>query len=236
MERLEGRVRRACEQYGMIAEGDRIAVAVSGGKDSFALLCCLANLRRYYEHGFSLCAITADGRFSGSDTDFSSVTALCDSLGVEHIIKRTNIGEVVFDIRDEKNPCSLCARLRRGSLHDICVERGFNKIALGHHMDDAVETFFMNLFNEGRVGCFSPVSYLSRKDITQIRPLVFCTEREIAAAVVRRGLVAVRSGCKRDGESERQAIKEFIAAQNKLYPDFLTRTFGAMMRSHIGGF
>lgn len=236
MKTIEGKIRKACEYYGLIESGDRIAAAVSGGKDSLVLLCALAGLRRYLPESFELVALTLDGRFGGGDTDFSRVRALCDELGVEYRVKRTNLKEVVFDIREEPNPCALCARMRRGALHDMCVELGCNKIALGHHRDDAVETFFLNLFHEGRLGCFSPKSYLSRKGITQIRPMVFCDEGEVAAAALRHELPVVSSGCPRDGNSEREAVKQFIRQQEAEYPDFKSRTFGAIMRAHLNGF
>ncbi|MEA4911246.1 MAG: ATP-binding protein [Oscillospiraceae bacterium] len=236
MRQLEGKVRRALDMYGMIDAGDRVGVGVSGGKDSLALLCLLAALRRYYQTPYELVALSLDPCFGGAQTDFAPVTALCESLGVEHIVKRTNLGEVVFETRAESNPCSLCARMRRGALHDLCVANGCNKIALGHHMDDAVETFFMNLFHEGRVASFSPKSYLSKKNITLIRPLVLCTEAELRNAAARSALPVVKSRCPRDGYTERQRMKEFIAQKETDYPGFLRRTFTALQSAHISGF
>ena len=232
---IESKVRKAAEYYGLIQKGDRVAVGVSGGKDSLVLLSALAGLRRYYPAGFELCAVTIDGRFGGGDTDFSAVEKLCGELCVPLYIKRTNLREVVFDIRQESNPCSLCARMRRGALHDMCIEHGCNKIALGHHMDDFVETFYMNLHNEGRIASMPPKAYLLRKNLTMIRPLVFCTERETAAAAVRNKLPVVKSGCPMDGASERQRTKEFIEMMDKDYPGFLQRTFGALQKDHISG-
>lgn len=232
---IQGKVRRACEHYGLINAGDSVAAAVSGGKDSLVLLCALAELRSYFSQQFTLTAITLDGRFGGCDTDFSAVQSLCEQLEIPYVIKRTDLKQVVFDIRQEDNPCSLCARMRRGALHDMCVQLGCNKIALGHHMDDAIETFFMNLFREGRIGCFSPITYLSRKDITQIRPLIFCEESEVAGEARRLSLPVVKSGCPRDGASERESVKRFVAEKQREMPDFRTKVFGALMRAHING-
>ncbi len=233
MRQIESRARKACETYNMIADGDKIAVGVSGGKDSVALMCALSGLMRYYPKKFSLMAFTLDPCFGGAETDYSEITALCEGLNIPYIIKRTDLGKVVFKDRAEKNPCSLCARMRRGALHDLCVEHGCNKLALGHHMDDAVETFFLNLFHEGRVAAFSPVTYLSRKDITMIRPLILCTENDIINACKRAKLPIVKSICPKDGHSERQAMKEFIVAKDNEYPGFLKRTFTALSGAHV---
>lgn len=232
---IESKVRKAVDTYGMISDGDTVAVGISGGKDSLALLVALSGLRRYYPARFELCAITIDGRFGGQDGDFSATEKLCADLSVPYYIKRTNLAEVIFDIRAEKNPCSLCARMRRGAIHDICVERGANKLALGHHMDDFVETFYMNLFNEGRIAAIPPKAYLSRKNIYAIRPLMFCTERETVAAVRRAKLPVVKSGCPVDGHSERERIKNYIKTMDSDYPGFLERSFGALVKGGISG-
>ncbi len=195
MQEIMGYIRRAVTEYGMITDGDTVAVGVSGGKDSVALLAGLAGVRRFIGISFTLKAITLDNQFGGIETDYGPIAALCERLGVEYILKRTDIGRIIFDERNESNPCSLCARMRRGLLHDTAKTNGCNKIALGHHYNDAVETFLMNLFNEGRIGCFSPVTYLSRKDLTMVRPLVFATEREIRRAPVDEG-VSIRYGKK----------------------------------------
>lgn len=219
----------------MIEPGDRVAVGLSGGKDSAVLLYALARYKNYTKRPFSLLAVTIDPVFGGEPADYGELARYCESLGVEHVVKRTNIGEVVFEQRREKNPCSLCARMRRGALHDVVVARGFNKLALGHHMDDAVETFFLNLFHEGRLGAFQPVTYLSRKDITMIRPLILCAERDVAAATRRETLPVVKSRCPADGNTERERIKEFCAEMESRHRGFLRRTFGAMQRGDLSG-
>lgn len=235
MQEIMGYIRRAVEEYRMIEDGDAVAVGVSGGKDSVALLAGLAGVRRYIGIDFTLRAITLDNCFGGEEGDYSPIASLCDSLGVEFILRRTDIGQIIFNERSESNPCSLCARMRRGVLHDTAKANGCNKIALGHHYNDAVETFLMNLFNEGRVGCFSPVSYLSRKDLTMIRPLIFASEREIRNAVNRAGLPVVKSKCPVDGCTERQWTKDFLYDMEKTHPGITKRIFGAIRRGHVSG-
>jgi Predicted ATPase of the PP-loop superfamily implicated in cell cycle control len=235
MKRIEGKIRKACDMYNMIEDGDRIAIGVSGGKDSVALVAGLAGLAKYYDRHFDIVAISLDPCFGGAETDFAPVTEMCKSFGIEHHIKRTNLGEIIFDIRKESNPCSLCARMRRGALHDMCNALGCGKIALGHHMDDAVETFFLNLFHEGRMAAFYPKTWLSRKEITAIRPLILCTEAEVQSAANRQALPVVKSRCPVDGVSERQNIKNFIVQKEREYPGFLQRTFTAMQNGNISG-
>ena len=235
MQEIMGYIRRAVEEYRMIEDGDTVAVGVSGGKDSVALLAGLAGVRRFIGIDFTLKAVTLDNCFNGEEGDFSPIADLCGSLGVEYILRRTDIGQIIFGERGESNPCSLCARMRRGVLLDTAKANGCNKIALGHHFDDAVETFLMNLFNEGRIGCFSPVSYLSRKDLTMIRPLIFATEREVRNAVNRAGLPVVKSKCPVDGCTERQWTKEFLYDMEKTHPGITKRIFGAIRRGHVSG-
>ena len=235
MQMLMSRMRAAMEQYDMIAPGDRVAVGVSGGKDSLALLKGLAELRRFYPAPFEVVALTADPGFFGKEADYSAVQELCDSLGVEYIIRRTELYKVIFETRKESNPCSLCARMRRGILHDMTKAAGCNKLALGHHMDDAAETFMMNLLSGGTIGSFRPVTYLSRKDLTMIRPMIFATEKEVAAAARRENLPIVKSPCPMDKTSERQKVKELIAALEKDYPNLRGKITGAMQRGGISG-
>ena len=230
MQKLMGLVRRCVDDYNMISPGDKIAVGVSGGKDSLVLLVLLAGLREYFDKPYSLEAITID---MGLGMDYSGVEALCQELNVPYHIVQTQIAPIIFDHRKEKNPCSMCAKMRRGALNQAILDLGFNKLALGHHYDDAVETFVMNLFHEGRVGCFSPVTYLSRKDLTMIRPLIFAPEREIASAVRKAGYPIIKSQCPVDGSTQREWTKNWLRQMEKEQKGITKRLFGAMKRGHI---
>ncbi len=233
MKKLLSLTRAAVDKYNMIEAGDKIAVGVSGGKDSLALLYALAKLRDFYPKPFSLVAITLDYQFNGIAEDYTAIEALCKKLQVEYIVRRTNLWEVIFKTRKEKNPCSLCAKMRRGLLHDTAVANGCNKVALGHHLDDAAETFLMNLLNGGKIGCFSPVSYLSNKKLYLIRPLIFAYEKDVAAAARRANLPVVKSRCPMDKVSNRQNMKELLKALEKDYPAVRKKIVGALERSHI---
>nr|WP_283242736.1 tRNA 2-thiocytidine biosynthesis TtcA family protein [Fumia xinanensis] len=228
-------MRKAIQEFDLIQDGDKIAVGVSGGKDSMVLLRGLHLLKRFIGIDYDLVAITLDPQFNGVSGNYEPVRELCEEMGILYYLKPTDIGQIVFDIRKEPNPCSLCARMRRGALHDAAIEMGCNKIALGHHYDDVVETFMMNLFNEGRVGCFSPKSYLSRKDLWMIRPLVFAPEKEVRKAAAKCGLPIVKSKCPADGHTSRQQMKEFLLEQEKQNGGFTYRLFGALRRSGIDG-
>lgn len=236
MQKMMSYMRSAMERYDMIGDGDRVAVGLSGGKDSTALLYCLARMRLFYPQKYELTAISIDPQFGGVPTDYTPLQELCDRIEVPYIIKRTEIGPIIFDVRKEKNPCSLCARMRRGALHDAVKAAGCNKLALGHHMDDAVETFMMNLLNEARIGCFSPVTYLSRKDLTMIRPMLFARESDCARVVRHENLPIVKSKCPADGETERQNVKELLNHLEKDYEDVRYKILGAMQRGHLSGF
>lgn len=233
MKKLLSLTRAAVDKYNMIEAGDKIAVGVSGGKDSLALLYALAKLRDFYPKPFSLVAITLDYQFNGIAEDYTEIEALCKELKVKYIVRRTNLWEVIFETRKEKNPCSLCAKMRRGLLHDTAVANGCNKVALGHHMDDAAETFLMNLFNGGKIGCFSPVSYLSNKKLYLIRPLIFAYEKDVAAAARQANLPVVKSRCPMDKVSNRQNMKDLLRSLEKDYPAVRKKIVGALERSHI---
>ncbi len=235
MQRMLGYMRKAIQEFDLIQDGDTVAVGVSGGKDSLVLLKGLHLLRRFIGINYDIVAITLDPGFNGVYGDYSPVQEMCDEMGIKYVLKRTQIGEIVFDIRKEPNPCSLCARMRRGALHDAALENGCNKIALGHHYNDAVETFVMNLFIEGRIGCFAPKSYLSRKDLTLIRPMVFAPEKEVRRAAEKSELVIVKSKCPADGHTSRQKTKEFLSQKERESKGFTDRLFGAMRRSGIDG-
>ncbi len=233
MKKLLSLTRAAVDKYNMIEAGDKIAVGVSGGKDSLALLYALAKLRDFYPKPFSLVAVTLDYQFNGVAEDYTEIEALCKELKVKYIVRRTNLWEVIFETRKEKNPCSLCAKMRRGLLHDTAVANGCNKVALGHHMDDAAETFLMNLLNGGKIGCFSPVSYLSNKKLYLIRPLIFAYEKDVAAAARRANLPVVKSRCPMDKVSNRQNMKDLLRSLEKDYPAVRKKIVGALERSHI---
>lgn len=235
MQRLEGLMRKAMQEYDMIQPGDHVCVGVSGGKDSVALTIGLARLRSYYEKPFTLTALSLDPQFSGKTTDYSPLEELFARYDVPYVVRRTDIGHIVFDVRREENPCSLCAKMRRGALHDAAKQLGCNKIALGHHLDDAIETFYMNLWREGRIGCFSPVTYLSRKELTFIRPMVLATEAEVVRAGRSLQLPVVKSTCPADGVTERQQMKLFVAEMVHKDPAFRQKMLGALQKSGIDG-
>lgn len=235
MQKLMSKMRSCMEKYNMVENGDRIAVAVSGGKDSVALLCALAEMRRFYPKTYSLCAVTIDPCFNGEPGDYVQIEELCRRLAVPYIIKRTELWRIIFDVRKESNPCSLCARMRRGALHDTAIANGCNKVALGHHLDDAAETFFMNLLQTGQLGAFPPVHYMSRKNIYLIRPMVFAEERQVASAVRRYNLPIVKSKCPADGCTNRESTKQLIRQLEQSYPDLKTKVLGAMHRAGFGG-
>lgn len=235
MQKLLGQMRCAIDRYHMIEEGDRIAVGVSGGKDSVALLAGMSALRRFYPARFELVAVTLDPCFGGAETDYSPIEQLCKELEIEYRLRRTELGTIIFETRKEKNPCSLCARMRRGMLHDEAKAAGCNKIALGHHMDDAAETLMMNLLGGGVVECFSPVSYLSRKKLTIIRPLIFSREREIASLVERKQFPVVKSRCPADGATHRQRVKELLDTLEPQYAPLREKLVGALQRGGISG-
>ena len=237
MVELDSRIRRADEMYGLIGDGDRIAVGLSGGKDSTALLWALVKLRSYDDKRFDLVGITIDPCFGGVPGDYSALERFCASLGVEYHVRRDNIYDVVFNIRKESNPCSLCARLRRGGLHRTARELGCAKVALGHHLDDAAATFWMNFLNEGRMASFSPSTYLDRSGVTLIRPLVLCREKEIERVVEELGLPVIASGCPVNKKTDRQQVTDFMASLGgDLGEDIPLRTFRAMQRSGISGY
>lgn len=235
MNKLMGFMRSAMQKYNMVEQGDRIAVGVSGGKDSVALLYGLAQMRRYYPKKFEVIAITLDPCFDGVPTNFSSIKRLCEKIDVPYTIKHTEIGQIIFDYRKESNPCSLCSRMRRGALHDLTKQLGCNKIALGHSLDDAVQTFYMNLLRGGSISCFQPVTYLSRKDLTMVRPLIFAYEKDIIRAVKNAQLPVIKSPCPVDGKTEREKIKGLVQTLEKDYDRLRLKTIGALQRSHISG-
>ena len=227
MQRLIGLVRRCVEDYRMIEAGDKIAVGVSGGKDSLALLVFLAELRKYHNKSFDIEAITID---MGLGMDYSGIASLCESLNVPYTRVETQIGPIIFDHRKEKNPCSMCSKMRRGALNQALIDRGMNKLALGHHFDDAVETFMMSLLYEGRISCFQPVTNLDRMGVIQIRPMLYIHEKSIDNFVSRAELPVLENRCPVDKTTKREEIKQLIFELSKTYPDLKDRVFGAMQR------
>lgn len=233
MQQLMSYMRSAIEKYNMIEDGDKIAVGVSGGKDSLALLVGLSNLRKFFPKNFQIIAVTIDPCFENKDTNYDDIELLCQKLDVEYVIKRTQLANIIFEDRKEKNPCSLCARMRRGLIHDIAKEHGCNKIALGHHMDDAAETFLMNLFNLGNIGCFSPISYLSRKNLYLIRPMIFASEKDVLKACRHENLKVIKSKCPADKKTQRETTKNLLIQLEKQYPALRKKIVGALQRGQI---
>lgn len=227
MQKLVGLVRRCVEDYQMIQPGDRVAVGVSGGKDSLVLLMLLAELRKYYQNPFELDAVTID---MGLGMDYSKVQQFCEAIDVPYTVVKTEIGPIIFDYRKEKNPCSMCSKMRRGALNQAILERGMNKLALGHHYDDAVETFMMSLIYEGRISCFQPVTNLDRTGIIQIRPMLYLHEKTIDNFATRQELPVLANRCPVDKITKREEIKRLIYDLSQTYPDLRERIFGAMQR------
>ena len=234
IKRILSFTRRAVDDYEMIQPGDKIAVGVSAGKDSLTLLCAMAELRRFYPVPFELIAITIDMGFEG--VDFGPIRALCEELDVPYHVIPTEISHIIFDVRKESNPCSLCAKMRRGALHNAAKELGCTSVALGHHFDDAVETFMLNLFFEGRIGCFSPVTYLSRVGIRMIRPMIYMPEKDVRYFANKVQLPVVKSPCPADGNTQREEMKKLLADLDKKHDGLRYRIFGAMQRGEIDGF
>ena len=228
-----GTVRQAVDDYQMIQSGDRVAVGVSGGKDSLLLLLALRHLQSFYPRVFELEAVTVELGFESMD--FSPVAALCRELDVPYTCLKTDIKQIVFDLRQESNPCSLCARMRRGALNNVLRDRGLNKLALGHHFDDAVETFLMSLLFEGQLSCFQPVTCLDRSGITQIRPLIYAGEQKISNLARQLQLPVVDNPCPQDKTSKRYEIKTLLKGMSAAYPDMKSKIFGAMQRLPLEG-
>ncbi len=233
MRKILSHTRAAVDDYKMIEDGDKIAVGVSGGKDSLMLLKALCELRRFHASKFSIVAITLDMRFNKENGDYSEIKKMCDEYEIEYVVRPTDLYEIIFEVRKENNPCALCARMRRGMLHETAKELGCNKIALGHHLDDAAETFMMNLLLESRVGCFAPVTYLSRRDITMIRPLIYAREHEVEVAAERLNLPVVESKCPANEKTKREDIKKLLDDLSSQYGDVPQRIVGAMQRANI---
>jgi len=235
MQKMLDYLRKGIQEYDMIQNGDSIAVGVSGGKDSLVMLIGLKLLQKFIGIDYNIHALSIDPMFGGVPSDFSHIKELCSRYDIPFTVISTHIAEIVFDIRKEPNPCSLCSRMRRGALQNAALELGCNKIALGHNQDDVVETFFMNLFNEGRIDCFSPVTYLQEKKITVIRPLVLAPESEVTRAARRNIFPVLKSSCPADGHTNREDMRQFIIEMGKKNKGFSDKIFGALQRGNISG-
>jgi len=234
LQNLLSYTRRACEDYDMISSGDVIAVGVSGGKDSLALLTALKAMEGFYPKKYRTCAVTVDMGFENAD--YSEISRYCDELGVEFILVKTELKKLIFDVRKEHNPCALCSKMRKGALVNACAARGITKIALGHHMDDVIETFFLNLMRGGRIDTFSPVTHLSRSGVTVIRPLVYVPEKKIVAFASKNPLPISKAVCPADKKTEREEIKKLINDLCVNNRDLKSKVFGAIKRAGLGGF
>ncbi len=233
MQQISGYLRRAIDDFDMIAAGERVAIALSGGKDSMLLLHAMKHLARYHPAKFDLIAIFIDLGFE--NINIPSLKQVCTELDIPLVIRKTDIASLVFDIRKESNPCALCAKMRRGAIHDAALEQGCRTIALGHHRDDAIETLVMNLVYEGRIGCFQPVTYLDRKDVRAIRPMIYLSERQIESAVAKLGLPIIKNPCPMDNASMRKETKELLKDAEVRFPGLADRLFGAISRSDLPG-
>ena len=233
MQRMLSYIRKAVDDYNMINDEDKIAVGLSGGKDSITLLMGLKALQRFYNKKFDLIAISINPGFDFFNSDFLKNT--CNQIGVPYIEKKTHIKEIVFDIRNEKNPCSLCANLRRGILNSTAIREGCNKIALGHNEDDVLETFFLNLLYGGSINTFAPTSYMDRSEITLIRPLIYAPEKSIKTFIKKNNIEVMPKCCPMDGVSKREDMKNLIYDLQKSIPMVKTNIYGAIKRSNIKG-
>lgn len=226
-------VRRAIDDYHMIEEGDKIAVGISGGKDSLTLLYALQGLQRFYPKHFEIHAVTVDLGFDNLNLD--KIKELCESLNVEYTIVKTEIAKIIFDDRKESNPCSLCAKMRKGALNDAIKAAGCNKVAYAHHKDDVVETMLMSLIFEGRFHTFSPVTYLDRMDLTVIRPLMYMNEADVIGFVNKYEVPVVKSPCPADGNTKREYIKQLLRKLNQENPGVKERMFTAIQNGNMKG-
>ena len=233
MQRILSYMRKTIETYNLIEEGDKIAVGLSGGKDSFTLLMGLKALQRFYSKHFELIAITVNPGFEFFNSEF--LKQKCNEIGVPLVEEVSHIKEIVFDIRKEQNPCSLCANLRRGIINSVAIREGCNKIALGHNQDDALETFLLNFLYAGNLSVFAPMSYMDRSKITLIRPLIDTPEKEIRKFIRKNNIEVMKKVCPMDGFSKREDMKNLIFELEKSIPNIKANMIGAIKRANIGG-
>lgn len=233
LQQLLSQTRKAIDTYKMINDGDKIAIGVSGGKDSLALLYALKGLQRFYPNKFELEAITVSLGFE--NFDLTKIQSLCDELDINYTVVNTNIAEIIFDERKEKNPCALCAKMRKGALNEMAEKLGCNKIALGHHKEDIIETMMLSLFYEGRFHTFSPVTYLDRMKLYSIRPLMYVSEKEIIGFKNKYNLPVVKSPCPADGNTKREYMKNLLMSLEKENPGLMKRLYRSIESSNIKG-
>ena len=233
MQKILSSLRRAIDDFKMIKEGDKIAVALSGGKDSITLLMALKNLQIFYPQQFSIIAVSINPGFDGFDIEF--LQKLCSNLNIPLFIENSHSKEIVFDIRNEKNPCSLCANLRRGIINSVAIRENCNKIALGHNQDDVLETFMLNILYTGNISTFAPVSYMDRSGITLIRPLIYTPEKEIKRFIKKNNIDVMKKCCPLDGYSKREDMKNLIHSIQQNIPRVKENLFGGITRSNIKG-
>ena len=233
MQRILSEMRKAIRDYHMIEDGDKIAVCLSGGKDSITMLMALKQLQRYFKVSFDMIAISVNPNFEFFDTSF--LKKVCNDLDVPLIIEDSHIKEIVFDIRSEKRPCSLCANIRRGILNSVAIREGCNKIALGHNEDDVLETFLMNLFLTGNFSTFGPLTYMDRSKITVIRPLIYLSEKEIKKFIKRENITVMKKNCPMDGVSKREYMKKLLSNLSCDIPMCRANLLGVIKRNHIKG-
>ncbi len=233
MQKILGYMRKAIEDFNMIEDGDKIAIGLSGGKDSISMLMGFKALQRFYPKKFSIIAVSVNPGFEYFDSNLLRKT--CEDLDVPFFEEISHIKEIVFDIRNEKNPCSLCANLRRGILNSVAIREGCNKIALGHNEDDVLETFLLNLFYTGSISTFAPVSYMDRSKITLIRPLIYAPEKELKNFVRRNNITIMKKSCPMDGVSKREDMKKMIKDLKVDIPHIRANLYGAIKRSNIKG-
>ena len=227
LQKLLSKARKAIDDYKMISSGDKVAVGLSGGKDSVTLLCIMAALKKFYPEKFDLMAITVDMGLGLDEGEMDGIKKLCERLEVPLYVEKTQIGEIVFDARKEKNPCSLCANMRRGALNSTAKKLGCNKVALGHHADDLIETFFLSLFYEARVSTFSPVTVMERQDLAVIRPMIYIREKEVAGYAKQNPIL--HNPCPADKHTKRQYVKDKLREMERENPKLRENVLSALI-------
>ena len=226
-QQMLSKLRKGITKYKMIKDGDKIAVGVSGGKDSVTLLKLLAEYQKFSPEKFDLIAITIDLNFNGKPQDYSSIAELCNNYNIPYYIEQTEIAQIVFDVRKETNPCALCSKMRKGALYNLTKQKGFNKVALGHHSNDLTETLLLSLFYEGRLSTFAPKSYLDRTDLTLIRPMIMLDEADVASYA--KELPIVKSACPANENTKREYIKNIIRQLSNEIPNIREMLFTALI-------